>query len=105
MKDGVCPKCGCTVVVQGVRVLDRGSDGVEYDLSVAVYRNPSARLLKGEVTSGLWACVCGACGYTELYADNPTELVKAAAEAQSQGGTDEQRTTDPGADRDGGERT
>jgi hypothetical protein len=70
------------VVVEGVRVLDRGHGGAEHDLSVAVYRHPAARLFKGEVTCSLWARVCGNCGYTELYAENPTALVKAAAEAQ-----------------------
>ena len=79
MKNGPCPKCGCTIVVQGVRVLDRGHGGSQHDLSVAVYSNPSAWLFKGQVTGGLWACICGACGFTELYATNLDELVKAAA--------------------------
>jgi predicted nucleic-acid-binding Zn-ribbon protein len=86
MADAGCPKCGCTVVVEGVRVLDRGDHEVQHDLSVAVYRHPAARLFKGEVTCSLWARVCGNCGYTELYAENPTALVKAAAAAQSLSG-------------------
>ena len=78
MKNGPCPKCGCTIIVQGVRVLDRGHQGRVNDLSIAVYAKPDAWLFKGQVTGELWACVCGACGFTELYATNLDELVKAA---------------------------
>ena len=84
-----CPKCGCTVIVEGVRVLDRGHGGAEHDLSVAVYRHPTARVFKGEVTCNLWARVCGNCGFTELYAENPTALVRAAAAAQGPAGAEE----------------
>lgn len=80
MKDGICPKCQGTVIIQGARVLDRGR-GTQ-DLSVAVYSKPDAWVLKGETTGALWACICGACGYTELYASNLDELVRAAATAQ-----------------------
>ena len=82
MKNGVCPKCGCTVVIQGVRILDYGHAHHTRDLSVAVDAKPDAWLFKGRVTGELWACVCGACGFTELYATNLNELVKAAALAQ-----------------------
>jgi predicted nucleic-acid-binding Zn-ribbon protein len=79
VKKGPCPKCGCTIIVQGVRVLDRGHQGRVNDLSIAVYAKPDAWLFKGQVTGELWACVCGACGFTELYATNLDELIKAAA--------------------------
>jgi predicted nucleic-acid-binding Zn-ribbon protein len=79
VKKGPCPKCGCTIIVQGVRVLDRGDANLKHDLSVAVYSKPDSWLFKGEVTGELWACVCGACGFTELYATNLDELVRAAA--------------------------
>lgn len=82
MKNGVCPKCGCTVVIQGVKVLDRGEGHITHDLTVAVDANPKAWVFKGRVTGELWACVCGACGFTELYATNLDELVKAAAQGQ-----------------------
>jgi predicted nucleic-acid-binding Zn-ribbon protein len=86
MKDSSCPKCGCTVMVEGVRVLDHGYRGSERDLSVAAYRHPAAWVFKGQVTCSLWARVCGNCGYTELYAENPTALVRAVAEAQGPSG-------------------
>jgi predicted nucleic-acid-binding Zn-ribbon protein len=83
MKNGVCPKCDGTIIVQGVRVIDRSQGGVQQDLSVAVYSNPNAWLFKGQVMTELWACVCGVCGFTELYATNPDALVKAAVTAQT----------------------
>lgn len=82
MKNGICPKCEGTVIVQGVRILDHGHYNSEQDLSVAVYKKPNAWMFKGEVTGELWGCVCGTCGYTELYATNLDALVKAAVEAQ-----------------------
>jgi predicted nucleic-acid-binding Zn-ribbon protein len=81
MKTGPCPKCDGTVIVQGVRVLDRGHNGVKKDLSLAAYASPEAWLFKGEVLAPLHACVCAACGYVEFYATNLDELIKAAAAA------------------------
>jgi hypothetical protein len=86
VKNGVCPKCQGTVIIQGVRVLDRGHANTAHDLSVAVYTKPDAWVFKGEVAGGLWACVCGACGFTELYATNLDALVAAAAQAQPESG-------------------
>jgi predicted nucleic-acid-binding Zn-ribbon protein len=83
MSNSPCPKCGCTVIVEGVRILDRGSRGHTEDLSLAAYRHPDAWLFKGEVLHRLWAKVCGNCGFTELYAENPTDLLRAVAEAQA----------------------
>jgi predicted nucleic-acid-binding Zn-ribbon protein len=99
VKSGVCPKCSCTVIVEGLRVLDRGPGGADYDLSVAAYAEPDGPPSKGKVTHGaLWACVCGACGFTEFYATNLNALVRTAAEAQARAKPE----TDPGATPDGG---
>jgi predicted nucleic-acid-binding Zn-ribbon protein len=81
MKNGTCPKCENTVILQGVRVVDEtASDSRE--LTVAVYRWPEKQ--GGEVRGKLWACVCAVCGYTELYATNLNELAKAAMAAQTE---------------------
>ncbi|MBX9628743.1 MAG: hypothetical protein K2X82_33425 [Gemmataceae bacterium] len=81
MKDGVCPKCQGTAILQGLRVLDRAHGKTE-DLTVAAYAKPDAWVFKGEVRGELWACVCGACGFTELYATNLDALVRATVEGQ-----------------------
>ena len=99
MKNGICPKCQGTVIVQGVRVLDRNRSSVQ-DLTVAVYANPDAWMFKGEVTGELWACVCGACGYTELYATNLDELVRAAAQRQAR----DEPSAEPPAANDGADQ-
>jgi predicted nucleic-acid-binding Zn-ribbon protein len=93
MKNGICPKCDGTVIVQGVRVLDRGHGNTKHELSVAVYTNPDAWVFKGQVTGELWACVCGVCGYTELYATNLDALVRAAVEGQARTETPTTPTT------------
>jgi predicted nucleic-acid-binding Zn-ribbon protein len=97
VKNGICPKCQGTVIVQGVRVLDRGHGNTVRDLSVAVYAKPDAWMFRGEVKGELWACVCGVCGYTELYATNLDELVRAAAQRQAR----EVPSAEPPAANDG----
>lgn len=70
-----CPKCESTQVINDVQVIDLESY-VE-NLAVQVQAKPQARLFKGGVRVPLQAQVCGACGYTELYAKDPTRLLKA----------------------------
>jgi predicted nucleic-acid-binding Zn-ribbon protein len=76
MQDGQCPKCGSSDVIPNVYVEDRGRFGVE-NLKVVVDEHPQAWLFKGEVRSSLKAWVCGACGYTELYAQDAPALLAA----------------------------
>lgn len=83
MKNGVCPKCEGTIIIQGVRVIDRGHGSAQHDMVVSVYSNPKAWLFKGQTFSEVSACVCGVCGFVEFYASNPDALVKAAVTAQS----------------------
>lgn len=83
MKNGPCPKCGCEIIIQGVRILDRGHGNTKHDLSIAVYEKPDAWVFRGEVQAKLHAAVCGACGFTELYASNLDELLKTAAKSQT----------------------
>jgi predicted nucleic-acid-binding Zn-ribbon protein len=75
MKDGICPKCQAEEVIPAVRIVDQ--------LGIQPYKTHPASLsvrLEGSATSGmltstkpvisteLRAWVCGACGYSELYA-------------------------------------
>ena len=68
-----CPKCGSIQVINDVQV----TDTYEENLKVQVQTKPQARLFKGRVRVPLKAQVCGTCGYTELYAKDPTRLLKA----------------------------
>ncbi|MFN2513245.1 MAG: hypothetical protein ABR568_17710 [Pyrinomonadaceae bacterium] len=46
-------------------------------LSVEIYEKPDAMIFKGTHEGALTASICGECGYTELYVENPQELYSA----------------------------
>jgi predicted nucleic-acid-binding Zn-ribbon protein len=81
MTQSGCPKCGSTVTVPNVRLIDRGESNCSMDLSVAVYKRPDAWVFTGAVYQPLNARICGGCGYTELYVANPHELMAAARQS------------------------
>jgi len=60
-----------------------GAHSVACDLSVGVYRWPSALLLKGQVMTSLRAKVCARCGFTELFASDPQTLYETWLAARS----------------------
>lgn len=74
-----CAKCGARQVIPA-RVIDREGGIGRKDLAVWVDRDPDAWVLKRSVVVELKACVCGSCGYTELYATNPSALWSAYGE-------------------------
>jgi len=69
-----CAKCASTDMIADAKVIDRGHHYTETDLSVATHRKPQALLFKGQVTTTVSAWVCGACGFIELYADDPSKI-------------------------------
>ncbi len=73
MKDGICPKCHSNKIVSNARVLDRSRRST-YNLTLEVLEKPHALIFKGNVHSTLSAFVCGECGYSELYAEDPKGL-------------------------------
>ena len=77
MRKGTCPKCNSVKILRNVRVIDRNGDYPDKRLSVRLERKPGALLFKGVETFDLSACICGECGYTELFAENPVELWRA----------------------------
>jgi len=80
MRDGQCPKCGSADVIPNAYVLPGVPDSsARYweNLRVVVVEKPDAWFFKGEVFTSLKAWVCGACGYTELYAKNAPALLAA----------------------------
>lgn len=79
-----CPICRSDKLIPGVRVRDAGA--VQGELSVEVTLVPNAfRLLRAAVHSYLQACVCGSCGYTVLFADDPEALYRAHRDTQRRG--------------------
>lgn len=80
--DQTCAKCGSDQVIPNVLVMDQGqySSGT---LSLHIEADPTAFLFKGGKSIPLRAHVCGGCGYTELYATKPGELVELYRSAQA----------------------
>jgi predicted nucleic-acid-binding Zn-ribbon protein len=74
MKDGICPKCGSNEVLSNLRV----SGGQAYPPYVDIIEpEPEKRPFvwsPKSVQSHFCAYICGACGYTEFYAENYTTL-------------------------------
>ncbi|MEX0727203.1 MAG: hypothetical protein WEB58_22210 [Planctomycetaceae bacterium] len=65
-----CPKCGSHDVIADAKAIDN----VNCDLCVATYAAPDALFFNGEQRTKLSAWVCAACGFVELYADEPAAL-------------------------------
>jgi hypothetical protein len=80
MPEGRCAKCGSSDVIPNVYV-----HGNADNLNVVMDEKPDAWLFKGEVRSRLQAWVCGACGFTELYAQDPAALLAAYRKHAGQG--------------------
>jgi len=73
MKTGKCQKCSSSKIIADVQIFDQGqnSDG---SLKIVIHQNPDALFFKGSHTWVLKAWICGDCGYTEMYLENPQEL-------------------------------
>jgi len=85
MKDRICPKCGSGEIIPNVRIIDHAHYNQPMDLSATIYTHPEAWVFKGEVSHRFQARVCGACGYTEFYVDDPAGLLAAAKKATAAG--------------------
>ena len=79
MLDSRCPKCGSGDVIPNVRV---HGDFRDHKLMVEIVENPEAWVDKGVHESILTSNMCGQCGFVELYAKNPAELLKAYRQKQ-----------------------
>jgi predicted nucleic-acid-binding Zn-ribbon protein len=79
----MCAKCGSGELVSDVRLLDHGHLNERHDLELVYYVEPTAILFKEPVKSPLRAMVCGACGFVELYATAPQQLLAASKRRQA----------------------
>jgi predicted nucleic-acid-binding Zn-ribbon protein len=78
MEKFCCPKCGPAESIPHVKILDHAHMNTELDLSVQFLKHPDAWAFKGPVKHRLHVQVCGACGYTEFYVEDPQGLLAAA---------------------------
>ena len=70
----VCPKCNSSKVIPKVDVIARGSGR---HIAALVVANPKAMLFPGANLGNLSACICGDCGFTEIYAEDSQNLYDA----------------------------
>lgn len=82
MPDLSCPKCGSTKIIPGARVIDRGDMGADFgNVQVGAARRPH-KLFKLQEKADVYARVCGACGFTELFVADPTAIYEAYLQSQ-----------------------
>lgn len=88
MNEGACAKCGSGDIVKDVKLIDHGHyNGGALDLSATVYTEPNAWVLKMPISHRFQARVCGACGYTEFYVENPRRLFEIAERVAAKNST------------------
>jgi predicted nucleic-acid-binding Zn-ribbon protein len=75
-KTGTCPKCGSSDLIKKATVVDRGHGGSKQPLQVATYKDAEALFFKGEHERPVFAWICVSCGFTELYAESPQDLIQ-----------------------------
>ncbi len=79
-----CSKCGSTKIVPRARVIDRGQYGFDAgNVQVGAPRRPY-KLFKLHEKVDVYARVCGDCGFTELFADDPASIYAAYLASQGQ---------------------
>ena len=74
-KSGKCPKCGGTHIIADAVMVDRDSQAGHKEMTAATFRKPAGLIFKGKQDTTVSAWVCAACGYLELYADHPLNLI------------------------------
>lgn len=80
-----CPKCNSDHMVDGAYVADAGGARVV----VGTDHHPDRGRLPTAVSTQVHASVCGACGYVELYANQPAELYAMYRRAELSPGDEE----------------
>ncbi len=65
-----CPKCASDHIMVGAYIAD--SQGSR--IVVGIDRHPDHGPVQRAVSTQVHACVCGSCGFVELYANRPKEL-------------------------------
>jgi len=69
-----CAKCGSKALLVG------GGLSADGSVQIRFYKRPNQVFFPGPVLAEIRLQVCADCGYTEMYAQNPRELLKAFPE-------------------------
>lgn len=73
-----CPKCASDHMMDGTHV--SGAQGCR--IVVGVDCHPDHGPLDRPMSTQIHACICGSCGFVELYANKPVELYEAYRRAE-----------------------
>jgi len=68
-----CPECASGRMIDGSYVADSSGERIV----VGVDQHPDHGRLDRPMSTQIHACVCGACGFIEFYANQPAELHEA----------------------------
>lgn len=79
---GQCPKCSSTDLIVDAVIRDQGLHSNQR-LQLITFKDPDAAFDKEPVMGSLTATACTTCGYTELYARNPSALREALLTARA----------------------
>lgn len=74
-----CSKCNSDQMIDGAYVADAQGPRVV----VGVERHPDKGPIANAVSTQIHASVCGSCGFVELYANRPGELINAYQSAST----------------------
>jgi predicted nucleic-acid-binding Zn-ribbon protein len=78
-----CAKCASDRMIDAAYVADSQGPRVV----VGVERHPDYGPLERTVSTQVHACVCGVCGFVELYANKPAEIYQMYRRAERQSTT------------------
>lgn len=73
MKQGTCPKCGHDEILEGVRINVPAGGSVT---DVRAVLAPTSGMFRQQTATDLRAWICAACGFAELYVDEPGLLAE-----------------------------
>jgi predicted nucleic-acid-binding Zn-ribbon protein len=74
VRSGTCPKCGSNEILESVSMNTMGEGG---PAGIIAFRlEETSGFMKKSTRVEVKAWVCGACGYTELYAAEPAKLAE-----------------------------
>jgi predicted nucleic-acid-binding Zn-ribbon protein len=79
--DTPCSKCGSTEVLTSIPVVSRLDRFYAVPVVALAYNKPDALVFKEPVTCRFLARICGSCGFTEFYAEDPKSFVAIAKRA------------------------
>ena len=74
MRSGACPKCGSKEILEGVSMNTLGEGGPAGLIAFRLEETQGFLKKSTRVEAKAW--ICGDCGYSEIYAEEPGKLAE-----------------------------